>query len=221
MDPIESERTLARIASLRVCFPMMEEKPMYSVNPVTPWGRGETLKFQLGHREVNSVSFPWPLSPPAGRPDEGVYFTTISIRMGEASRRIDVLERELGCLFPGGLASGWWIPPKETHHRHLLRIMVDTDTRIEMRAFLGGRMTKEDVSVVTKGCHARVDLELVGVKRLEEGGAYTWRPQFRAVRICVLEGIGVYARAGIPVHVAHIDEPDNVSALDYRGGGEK
>ena len=44
-----------------------------------------------------------------------------------------------------------------------------------------------------------------------------WGPKFRAARVRVLEGVGVYARAGIPSHTSHIREPENVSALDYRG----
>ena len=217
-DAIEDRVTQGRIESLRVCYPTLEARPQYGLNPVTPWGLPARLRFRLGG-SGGGVSFPFPLAPPRGKADTGVYFTTLAVREGAATEGIDRLQRELRCLLGGRLSKDWWVAPVEKHHRHLLRIMIDTETTMEQRAFVGGEVTAEDASIVTKGSHAWVDVELMGVGRFdsEEDGLPVWRPRLRAARVCVLEGVGVYVRAGLPSHNSQIREPSNVSALNYRG----
>lgn len=218
-DAIEDLITRGRIESLRVCYPTLDDNPEYRLNPVTPWGRKHRLQFQFGSRGINSVIFPWPLSSFPGKADTGVYFTTLAIEVGMASRCIDLLEQELRCLLGERVTSDWWLAPKQTHHRHLLRIVVDQDTLIEKCAFLGGKVTKEDTSSITKRCHAKVDVELVGVNRFdsEEDGWPMWRPRLRAVRVHIFEGVGLYTRSGIPFHNSQIREESNVSHLEYHG----
>jgi hypothetical protein len=100
----------------------------------------------------------------------------------------------------------------------MLRVIVDTDTKMEKCAYLSRKVTVEDASVVTKGCHARVDIDFDGVTRVDSGdGSPVWRPRLRVAKIHVMEGVGEYTRPGMPPHNSQINEPDNVSTLNYRG----